>query len=57
MKKGKVGWLAGLVHSQNVIGSLSAQFEHTLLVTEAGGEILTVPTDPSRHPYWVLSGS
>jgi methionyl aminopeptidase len=35
----------------------SAQFEHTLLVTEAGGEILTVPTEPSRHPYWVLSGS
>jgi methionyl aminopeptidase len=34
----------------------SAQFEHTLLVTDGGGEILTVPTDTARHPYWVLSG-
>ena len=26
-------------------GSLSAQFEHTIVVTEAGAEILTLPDD------------
>lgn len=30
----------------------TAQFEHTLLVTEDGCEILTVPTDTTDHPYW-----
>jgi methionyl aminopeptidase len=32
----------------------TAQFEHTILVTEHGAEILTVPTDTRDHPYWSL---
>ncbi len=35
--------------------SRTAQFEHTLLITEDGAEILTTPTDTSHHPYWVLA--
>jgi methionyl aminopeptidase len=30
----------------------TAQFEHTILVTDAGAEILTIPTDTTDHPYW-----
>jgi methionyl aminopeptidase len=30
----------------------TAQFEHTILVTDDGAEILTVPTDTTDHPYW-----
>ncbi len=33
-------------------GSRTAQFEHTILMTEDGAEILTTPTDISIHPYW-----
>jgi methionyl aminopeptidase len=36
-------------------GRRTAQFEHTLLVTDDGAEILTVPSGPSSHPYWALS--
>lgn len=32
--------------------SRCAQFEHSLLVTEDGVEILTVPTEKAGHPYW-----
>ncbi len=34
--------------------SRTAQFEHTILITEDGPEILTTPTDTSTHPYWSL---
>jgi hypothetical protein len=30
----------------------TAQFEHTLLVTDDGAEILTVPQNLEHHPYW-----
>jgi methionyl aminopeptidase len=33
-------------------GSRTAQFEHTLVITDDGPEILTVPGDTSTHPYW-----
>ncbi len=33
-------------------GSRTAQFEHTILVTDDGAEILTTPSDTSVHPYW-----
>ena len=33
-------------------GRRAAQFEHTLLVTDDGAEILTTPADPASHPYW-----
>ncbi len=33
-------------------GSRTAQFEHTILMTDDGAEILTTPTDTSTHPYW-----
>ena len=36
-------------------GGRTAQFEHTLLVTEDGAEILTTPSDTSIHPYWSLA--
>ena len=38
-------------------GRRTAQFEHTVLVTDDGCEILTVPSDAARtrHPYWSLS--
>ncbi|MEZ5225388.1 MAG: type I methionyl aminopeptidase [Acidimicrobiales bacterium] len=35
--------------------SRTAQFEHTILITDDGPEILTRPTDPSTHPYWALA--
>ncbi len=35
-------------------GSRTAQFEHTILVTEDGPEILTTPSDTSNHPFWQL---
>jgi methionyl aminopeptidase len=41
------GWTAVTVD-----GSRCAQFEHTLVVTGDGAEILTTPSDPSAHPYW-----
>jgi len=37
-----------------VDGGRTAQFEHTILITDDGPEILTVPTDTSTHPYWAL---
>ncbi len=33
----------------------TAQFEHTVLITADGAEILTTPTDPTLHPYWTLA--
>jgi methionyl aminopeptidase len=42
------GWTAVTVD-----GRRTAQFEHTILVTDDGAEILTVPSDTSAHPYWV----
>ena len=35
-------------------GRRTAQFEHTVLVTDDGAEILTVPTNQDDHPYWSL---
>ncbi len=35
-------------------GSRTAQFEHTILITDDGNEILTTPSNPSSHPYWSL---
>ncbi len=35
-------------------GGRTAQFEHTVLITDDGNEILTTPTDTSTHPYWTL---
>ena len=35
-------------------GRRTAQFEHTLLVTDDGVEILTTPTDTASHPYWAV---
>ena len=34
--------------------SRTAQFEHTIHVTDDGPEILTTPSDTSKHPYWLL---
>jgi len=36
-------------------GSRTAQFEHTLVIGDAGAEILTTPSDTSTHPYWTLA--
>jgi methionyl aminopeptidase len=36
-------------------GKRTAQFEHTILVTDDGAEILTTPQDTSQHPYWALA--
>ena len=33
-------------------GGRTAQFEHTLLITDDGAEILTTPSDTTDHPYW-----
>ena len=33
-------------------GRRTAQFEHTIVVNDGGAEVLTVPSDPSAHPYW-----
>jgi methionyl aminopeptidase len=38
-------------------GSRTAQFEHTLVITDDGAEILTTPTDTSTHPYWYLAST
>ncbi|MEM9134658.1 MAG: type I methionyl aminopeptidase [Actinomycetota bacterium] len=35
-------------------GSRTAQFEHTILVTDDGPEILTTPSDTTTHPFWTL---
>ncbi|MEM8923555.1 MAG: type I methionyl aminopeptidase [Actinomycetota bacterium] len=35
-------------------GGRTAQFEHTILVTDDGPEILTTPSDTSTHPFWAL---
>jgi methionyl aminopeptidase len=32
--------------------SRCAQFEHSLLVTDDGAEVLTAPADKEGHPYW-----
>ncbi len=34
--------------------SRTAQFEHTILVTEDEPEVLTTPTNTAGHPYWDL---
>ncbi len=36
--------------------SRTAQFEHTILITEDGPEILTTPSETAGHPYWDLAG-
>jgi methionyl aminopeptidase len=38
-------------------GSRTAQFEHTILITDDGAEILTTPTDKTSHPYWTLAAA
>ncbi|MEL7157132.1 MAG: type I methionyl aminopeptidase [Actinomycetota bacterium] len=43
------GWTASTVD-----GGRTAQFEHTILITDDGPEILTTPTDTSSHPFWAL---
>jgi methionyl aminopeptidase len=35
-------------------GGRTAQFEHTILITKDGAEILTTPADTSTHPYWTI---
>ena len=35
-------------------GSRTAQFEHTIHITDDGPEILTTPADTSIHPFWTL---
>ncbi|MEM7339225.1 MAG: type I methionyl aminopeptidase [Actinomycetota bacterium] len=35
-------------------GGRTAQFEHTILITEDEPEILTTPADTSTHPFWAL---
>ncbi len=35
-------------------GLRTAQFEHTILITDDGPEILTTPDDTSIHPFWAL---
>jgi methionyl aminopeptidase len=42
------GWTAVTVDGQRC-----AQFEHTLLITHEGVDILTTPSDPSVHPFWI----
>ncbi len=37
--------------------SRTAQFEHTLLITDDEPEILTTPSDTSSHPYWSLAAT
>ncbi|MDH3679434.1 MAG: type I methionyl aminopeptidase [Acidimicrobiia bacterium] len=32
----------------------TAQFEHTILITDDGAEILTTPGDTATHPFWTL---
>lgn len=36
-------------------GSRTAQFEHTILISDDGAEILTTPGDKTTHPYWALA--
>ncbi|MCP3990362.1 MAG: type I methionyl aminopeptidase [Actinomycetia bacterium] len=43
------GWTAATID-----GGRTAQFEHTILITDDGPEILTTPTDLSTNPYWTL---
>ncbi len=48
----KDGWTAVTTdHSR------TAQFEHTILITEDGPEILTTPEDKTGHPWWELAGA
>jgi methionyl aminopeptidase len=35
-------------------GGRTAQFEHTILITDDSNEVLTTPTDTSNHPYWTM---
>ena len=44
------GWTASTID-----GGRTAQFEHTILITEDGPEILTTPTETKGHPYWDLA--
>lgn len=44
------GWTASTAD-----GGRTAQFEHTLLITENGPQILTTPTNTVGHPYWDLA--
>ncbi len=41
------GWTA-----ETQDGSRCAQFEHTLLITDDGVDILTTPTEKESHPFW-----
>ena len=34
-------------------GGRTAQFEHTILITDDGPEILTTPTSTEGHPFWM----
>lgn len=43
------GWTASTIDSGR-----TAQFEHTILITDDGPEILTTPGDVSIHPFWSL---
>jgi methionyl aminopeptidase len=43
------GWTAATID-----GGRTAQFEHTILITDDGAEILTLPSDTSKHPFWAL---
>ena len=42
--------------SSTADGSRSAQFEHTLLVTATGAEILTARLDSSPPLWWEVGG-
>jgi methionyl aminopeptidase len=44
------GWTAVTADGQR-----TAQFEHTIVVTDDGAEILTTPDAPSTHPHWALA--
>jgi methionyl aminopeptidase len=46
------GWTASTLD-----GGRTAQFEHTILITEHGPQILTTPTKTAGHPYWDLAPS
>lgn len=43
------GWTASTTD-----GGRTAQFEHTILITDDGPEILTTPSDPLIHPFFTL---
>jgi len=45
----KDGWTAVTAD-----GGRTAQFEHTILIGDREAEILTIPDDKAKHPYWSL---